>query len=79
MIQSWKNASTRKFWGGERGKAFRGLDEEFAIELLASLNVAKSLKDLSPFKERWSAQVKRRPKKPMGHDGECQMAHLFHF
>jgi hypothetical protein len=55
MIQSWKNASTRKFWEGERGKAFRGLDEEFAIELLASLNVAKSLKDLSPFKERRSS------------------------
>ena len=50
MIQTWKNASTRKFWEGERGKAFRGLDEEFAIELLVSLNVAKSLKDLSPLK-----------------------------
>ena len=50
MIQTWKNAVMRKFWEGERGKAFRGLDEEFAIELLASLNVAKSLKDLSPLK-----------------------------
>lgn len=50
MIQVWKNATTRKFWEGERSHAFRGLDEEFAIELLASLNVAKSLKDLSPLK-----------------------------
>jgi toxin HigB-1 len=50
MIQTWKNAATRKFWEGERGNSFRGLDEELAIELLASLNVAKSLKDLSPLK-----------------------------
>jgi toxin HigB-1 len=50
MIKSWKNAVTRKFWEGLRGNAFRGLDEEFAIELLAALNVAKSLKDLSPLK-----------------------------
>ena len=50
MIQTWKNAFTRKFWEGEGSKLFRGLDEEFAIELLTSLNVAKSLKDLSPLK-----------------------------
>ena len=50
MIQTWKNAVTRKFWEGERGGAFRGLDDENAIELLAALNVAKSLKDLSPLK-----------------------------
>ncbi len=50
MIESWKNAATRKFWEGERGNSFRGLDGELAIELLAALNVAKSLKDLSPLK-----------------------------
>ena len=50
MIQSWKNAATRKFWEGEGGSGFRGLDEEGAIELLATLNVAKSLQDLSPLK-----------------------------
>ncbi len=50
MIQSWKNAATCKFWEGERGSAFRGLDVENAIDLLAALNVAKSLKDLSPLK-----------------------------
>jgi toxin HigB-1 len=50
MIQTWKNSATRKFWDGERWNAFRGLDEEFAIELLTALNVAKSLKDLSPLK-----------------------------
>lgn len=50
MIQSWNNAASRKFWEGERGSSFRGLDEDNAIELLAALNVAKSLKDLSPLK-----------------------------
>lgn len=50
MIQSWRNAATRKFWEGERDNHFRGLDQENAIELLAVLNVAKSLKDLSPLK-----------------------------
>ncbi len=50
MIQSWKNAATRKFWESDGGNSFRGLDVEYAIELLAALNVAKSLKDLSPLK-----------------------------
>ena len=50
MIKSWKNAASRKLWEGASGHGFRGLDDEFAIELLASLNVAKSLKDLSPLK-----------------------------
>jgi addiction module HigA family antidote len=50
MIRTWKNVAARKFWEGERGRAFRRLDEENAIELLAVLNVAKSLKDLSPLK-----------------------------
>ena len=50
MIRNWKNASSRRFWQGERGNLFRGLDEDFAIELLAALNVAKRLQDLSPLK-----------------------------
>ena len=50
MIQSWRNSATRKFWEGEGGAGFRGLDEEAAIELLATLNVEKSLQDLSPLK-----------------------------
>jgi toxin HigB-1 len=50
MIATWKNASTRKVWEGIPSNAFRSLDEEFALELLAALNVAKSLSDLSPLK-----------------------------
>jgi proteic killer suppression protein len=50
MIRSWRNSATRKVWGGERPNQFRGLDFEAAIDLLAALNVARSLSDLSPLK-----------------------------
>jgi proteic killer suppression protein len=50
MIRSWRNSATRKVWDGERPNQFRGLDFEAAIDLLAVLNVAKSLNDLSPLK-----------------------------
>lgn len=50
MIRTWRNAATRKVWNEERNHHFRGLDFDLAVELLASLNVAKSLKDLSPLK-----------------------------
>ena len=41
---------TRKVWEGERPNALRGLDFDTAIDLLLTLNVAKSLNDLSPLK-----------------------------
>jgi proteic killer suppression protein len=50
MIRSWRNSVTRKIWEGERPNQYRGLDVEAAIELLAALNVAKALSDLSPLK-----------------------------
>jgi proteic killer suppression protein len=50
MIRTWKNANTRKIWEGDPKSSFRGLDEEFAVELLVTLNVSKSLQDLSPLK-----------------------------
>ncbi len=50
MIRTWRNAATRKVWDEESSSSFRGLDLDNAIELLASLNVAKSLNDLSPLK-----------------------------
>jgi proteic killer suppression protein len=50
MIRSWRNSVTRKVWEGERPKQMRGLDFEHAIDLLLTLNVAKSLNDLSPLK-----------------------------
>jgi toxin HigB-1 len=50
MIRSWGSSATRRF--AEEGKAtkFRGLDARAAIELLAALDAATSLKDLSPLK-----------------------------
>ncbi len=50
MIRSWANAATRRF--GEEGKTtrFRSLDIDMAQDLLAALNAASSLKDLSPLK-----------------------------
>jgi len=49
VIRSWANGATRRF--AEDGKnKFRGLDEDAAIELLAALDAAGSLHDLSPLK-----------------------------
>ena len=48
MIQSWRNAVSRKIWQGKRSNQFRGMDLDAAIDLLLALNAAQSLKDLSP-------------------------------
>ena len=50
MIRSWRNSISMKLWEEERSTRFRGLDIDKALELLVSLHVAKSLKDLSPLK-----------------------------
>jgi toxin HigB-1 len=50
MIRTWRNAATQRLWDEERSSYFRGLDLDTALELLAALNVAKSLNDLSPLK-----------------------------
>jgi toxin HigB-1 len=50
MIRSWRNSASRKVWEGGEPNQFRGLDFEMAVDLLLALNVAKSLKDLSPLK-----------------------------
>ena len=49
MIKSWANRASERF--AEEGKSkFPGLDEGAAIEMLAALNAASSLSDLSPLK-----------------------------
>ena len=49
MIKTWANSATRRL--SEHGKSkFSGLDEEWAVELLAALDAAASLADLSPLK-----------------------------
>lgn len=49
MIKSWANSATRRL--GESGKGkFSGLDREAASDLLAALDAAVALADLSPLK-----------------------------
>lgn len=50
MIRSWRNASTRKLFDGVPQNRFRGLDRAQAEDLLAQLNAATSLADLSPLR-----------------------------
>jgi toxin HigB-1 len=50
MIRSWRNVISQKVWEGQRPRQFHGLDFEAATDLLAALNVAKALSDLSPLK-----------------------------
>jgi toxin HigB-1 len=59
-------------WEGGRPNRFRGLDFAVAIDLLLALNVAKSLRDISPLKsvgfhklkgdrkEQWAMTVNER-------------------
>ncbi len=50
MIRSWRNSDSRKVWDGARPNRSRGLDFDAAVDLLAALNVAKFLQDLSPLR-----------------------------
>ncbi len=50
MIKSWANSASRRFYEEGKASKFRGLDDEAAEELLASLDAATSLRDLSPLK-----------------------------
>ena len=49
MIKSWRNGQTRRF--ADEGKSkFSGMDSDAALELLAMLDAAVALSDLSPLK-----------------------------
>ena len=50
MIKSWATRSSQRFYEQGKVSKFRGLDIEATEELLASLDAATSLKDLSPLK-----------------------------
>jgi proteic killer suppression protein len=50
MIRSWANSKSRRFYEDAKVKKFRGLDVEAAEDLLAALDAATSLQDLSPLK-----------------------------
>ncbi len=49
MIKAWANSATQRFAHDGRSK-FSGMDEEAALDLLATLDAASSLADLSPLK-----------------------------
>ena len=50
MIRSWANSRSRRFYEDGKISKFRGLDLNAAEDLLAALDAAESLKDLSPLK-----------------------------
>jgi len=50
MIKTWANSRSRRFYEEGEISKFRSLDIEAADELLAALDSATSLHDLSPLK-----------------------------
>ena len=50
MIESWANSRSRRFYKERKISKFRSLDIDAADELLAALDAATSLNDLSPLK-----------------------------
>lgn len=50
MIKSWANRDSQRFYQEGRTSKYRGMEADAAHDLLAVLNAATSLKDLSPLK-----------------------------
>ena len=50
MIKSWANRASERLFLEGKASGFRGLDAKSALELLAILEAATSLGDLSPLK-----------------------------
>jgi proteic killer suppression protein len=50
MIRTWGSSATRRFAVDGKAPKFRSLDVDAALELLAALDAATSLADLSPLK-----------------------------
>jgi toxin HigB-1 len=50
MILSWADSRTRRFYEQGKTSKFPGLDTEAAEDLLAILDAAESLQDISPLK-----------------------------
>jgi toxin HigB-1 len=80
MIRSWRNAATPKVWNGQNLRQFRGLDFEAARELLAALNVARTLRDLSPLKSVGLHKLKgdRAGQWSMTVNGRWRICFVFH-
>jgi proteic killer suppression protein len=50
MIKSWANSASRKFYEQQKTIKFKGIDVEAAYDLLAVLEAAEALSDISPLK-----------------------------
>ena len=50
MIKTWANRASERFFQEGKASPFRGLDVGAAQDLLAALDAATSLRDLSPLK-----------------------------
>ena len=50
MIRSWADSRSRRFYEEGETSKFRGMDADAADELLAALDAAESLRDLSQLK-----------------------------
>jgi proteic killer suppression protein len=50
VIRTWANRASQRFHAEGKSSPFRGLDVEGAQDLLAALDAAQSLQDLSPLK-----------------------------
>lgn len=50
MIRSWGDRKSERFFEEGKRARFRGMDAAAAEDLLAALDAATSLRDLSPFK-----------------------------
>ena len=50
MIRSWANRAAERLYEEGKASSFRGLEVEAAQDLLAALDAATSLRDLSPLK-----------------------------
>ncbi|MHB8456019.1 MAG: type II toxin-antitoxin system RelE/ParE family toxin [Acidiferrobacterales bacterium] len=50
MIKTWANRASERFYAEGKSTRFRGLDVEAAQDLLAALDAAITLQDLSPLK-----------------------------
>lgn len=50
MIKTWANRASERFYIEGKNSPYRGLDVEAAQDLLAALDAARSLRDLSPLK-----------------------------
>jgi len=50
MIKTWANRASERFYTEGKQSPFRGLDVEAAQDILATLDAATRLQDLSPLK-----------------------------